>query len=51
MKKPELLLPVGTKDMLLSAIANGADAVYLGAPGWNARGRTEDYSIEKEESR
>lgn len=46
MKKPELLLPVGTKDMLYAAVANGADAVYLGAPGWNARGRTEDFSLE-----
>lgn len=49
MKKPELLLPVGTRDMLLSAIANGADAVYLGAPGWNARGRTEDFSFDEVE--
>lgn len=46
MKKPELLLPVGTKEMLLAAVASGADAVYLGAPGWNARGRTEDFSFE-----
>ena len=49
MKKPELLLPVGTRDMLLSAIANGADAVYFGAPGWNARGRTEDFSFDEVE--
>ena len=28
MNEPELLLPVGTRDMLESAINNGADAVY-----------------------
>ena len=46
MNKPELLLPVGTRDMLESAINNGADAVYYGVPHWNARGRTEDFSFE-----
>ena len=46
MKKPELLLPVGTRDMLIAAINNGADAVYFGVPHWNARGRTEDFTFE-----
>lgn len=46
MNKSELLLPVGTKEMLAAAIHNGADAVYLGVPGWNARGRTEDFSLD-----
>ena len=46
MNNPELLLPVGTRDMLESAINNGADAVYYGVPHWNARGRTEDFSFE-----
>jgi len=45
-KTPELLLPVGTRDMLEAAIDNGADAVYFGVPHWNARGRTEDFSLE-----
>ncbi|MDC1174962.1 DUF3656 domain-containing protein [Bacteriovoracaceae bacterium] len=40
----ELLLPVGTKEMCLAAIHNGADAVYMGVPGFNARGRTTDFS-------
>ena len=43
---PELLLPVGTREMLEAAINNGADAVYFGVPHWNARGRTEDFSLE-----
>lgn len=32
--------------MLEAAIQNGADAVYYGVPHWNARGRTEDFTIE-----
>lgn len=37
---PEILAPVGDWDMLRAAIHNGADAVYLGMPGFNARGRS-----------
>ncbi|PWJ61135.1 MULTISPECIES: U32 family peptidase [unclassified Fibrobacter] len=43
---PELLLPVGTRDMLEAAVKNGANAVYFGVPYWNARGRTEDFSMD-----
>ena len=39
-------MPVGTREMLEAAVANGADAVYFGVPHWNARGRTEDFSLE-----
>lgn len=46
-KKPELLLPVGTKEMALSAIHNGADAIFMGVPGFNARGRSYDFAIEE----
>ena len=46
MNNQELLLPVGTWDMLEAAVKNGADAVYFGVPHWNARGRTEDFSFE-----
>ena len=46
MKTPELLLPVGNKQMLEAAIKNGADAVYYGVPHFNARGRTEDFNLE-----
>jgi putative protease len=44
---PELLLPVGNMEMLLAAIHNGADAVYIGMPKFNARGRTQDFTIEQ----
>lgn len=43
--RPELLLPVGNMEMLLAAIHNGGDAVYIGMPEFNARGRTKDFSI------
>jgi len=33
----ELLAPVGTKESLITAVRAGADAVYIGAPGFNAR--------------
>jgi putative protease len=46
-KRPELLLPVGTKDMALAAIHNGADAIFMGVPGFNARGRSHDFQIEE----
>jgi len=39
-------MPVGTREMLEAAIHNGADAVYFGVPHWNARGRTEDFSLD-----
>lgn len=46
MKEQELLMPVGTWEMLEAAVKNGANAVYFGVPHWNARGRTEDFSFE-----
>lgn len=42
---PELLVPVGDWSMLMAAIHNNADAVYIGVPGLNARGRSQDFSI------
>ena len=44
-KAGELLLPVGNLEMCRAAIHNGADAVYVGMPGFNARGRTHDHSL------
>lgn len=43
----ELLLPVGNYQMAVSAIHNGADAIYVGMPGFNARGRSHDHEIEQ----
>ncbi len=41
----ELLLPVGHKEMALAAIHNGADAIFIGFPGFNARGRSYDHEL------
>ena len=46
-KKPELLLPVGNIEMCQAAIHNGANAIYVGMPEFNARGRTTDHSFEQ----
>ena len=45
--KSELLLPVGNYEMCLAAIHNGADAIYVGMPEFNARGRSHDHSWEQ----
>ena len=37
MNRLELLAPAGDMDALIAAVQNGADAVYLGAGGFNAR--------------
>jgi putative protease len=46
-RKPELLAPVSTFETCLAAVHNGADAIYVGVPHWNARGRTPDLSLEE----
>src|SRR3954470_8994985 len=43
--KSELLLPVGNMSMCIAAIHHGADAIYVGVPFFNARGRTTDLSM------
>lgn len=43
----ELLLPVGNMEMALAAIHNGADAIYLGFPHFNARGRSQDFDTQE----
>ena len=35
--RPELLAPAGSLDAVRAAVANGADAVYLGVEKFNAR--------------
>lgn len=44
---PEILAPVGTWDMLRAAVHNGADAVYMGMPGFNARGRATTLELDE----
>ena len=41
--RPELLAPAGHWDALRAAVANGADAVYFGLEGFNARARATNF--------
>jgi putative protease len=45
--KTELLLPVGNMEMCLAAVHHGANAIYVGVPLFNARGRSQDLSLEE----
>jgi putative protease len=44
---PELLAPAGSLDAVRAAVANGADAVYLGASRFNARDEGAQLSLEE----
>jgi putative protease len=46
---PELLAPAGSLDAVRAAVANGADAVYLGAERFNARDEGAQLSMEEVE--
>jgi putative protease len=46
-QKIELLAPVGTLETFHAALDGGADAVYVGAPGFNARNLARDLRLEE----
>jgi putative protease len=46
-RPPELLAPAGSLDAVRAAVANGADAVYLGAARFNARDEGAQLSLEE----
>ena len=46
-KLPELLAPAGTRRALEAAVCAGADAVYFGAKGFNARASAENFTDEQ----
>jgi putative protease len=45
LEKPELLAPAGTRECLIAAIENGADAVYFGVQAHNARARAANFAL------
>ncbi|AKB31127.1 Protease [Methanosarcina siciliae HI350] len=45
--KPELLAPAGGMEALKAAVENGADAVYIGARAFSARGYASNFSEEE----
>ena len=42
----ELLSPAGSYEALLAAVQNGADAVYMGLGGFNARRSARNFTDE-----
>jgi U32 family peptidase len=44
-KKPELLAPAGTLEVFETAVEQGADGVYIGAPALNARALAKHFSM------
>lgn len=43
---PELLAPAGSPQALFAAVSAGADAVYLGLDGFNARRNADNFTVE-----
>lgn len=46
MRRPEVLAPAGSRETIRAAIRAGADAVYFGLHGLNARARAANFGIE-----
>jgi putative protease len=46
-KKPELLAPAGDRTCLVAAVENGADAIYFGLKGHNARARAVNFDVDE----
>ncbi len=47
LKKPELLAPAGSLEVFATAVEEGADAIYVGAPAMNARALAKHFSLEE----
>ena len=45
MKKPEVLAPAGDREAMEAAVRAGADAVYFGLQGFNARARATNFDV------
>ena len=43
----ELLAPAGSLEHFTTAVQSGADAVYVGAPGFNARNPSREFRIDE----
>src|ERR1700684_1363434 len=46
-RRPEILAPAGDRDALRAAVEAGADAVYFGLHGLNARARATNFDDER----
>ena len=43
-RKPELLIPAGSLEVLRTAVAFGADAVYIGGEAFGLRAKAKNFS-------
>ena len=46
MKKPELLIPASSLEVLKAAVIFGADAVYIGGEAFGLRAKAKNFSLE-----
>ncbi|MDO5409228.1 MAG: U32 family peptidase [Lachnospiraceae bacterium] len=47
MKKPELLIPAGSLEVLKTAVYYGADAIYVGGEAFSLRAKAKNFSMEE----
>ena len=47
MKRPELLIPAGSLEVLKIAVIFGADAVYIGGEAFSLRAKAKNFSMEE----
>ncbi len=47
MRKPELLIPAGSLEVLKTAVLYGADAVYVGGEAFGLRAKAKNFSMEE----
>lgn len=47
MRKPELLIPAGSLEVLKTAVLYGADAVYIGGEAFGLRAKAKNFSMEE----
>ena len=47
MKKPELLIPAGSRDVFKTAVRYGADAIYIGGEAFGLRAAAKNFDLEE----
>ena len=47
MKRPELLVPAGSLEVLKTAVIYGADAVYIGGESFGLRAKAKNFTLEE----
>ena len=46
-RRPELLIPAGSLDVLKTAVRYGADAVYVGGEAFGLRAKAKNFTTEE----